>query len=126
VSLLISPSRLLKKGKYKGFAYEILHNDIGYRCGYIKVAWGHPWYREPYDLIYCHCHGGLTFSEEDQIAGWWVGFDCAHSGDAVDFDLPGEHRLLKGVLKQNDYRTIKTTEYVEKECIFLIEQAIAL
>jgi hypothetical protein len=34
------------------------------------------------------CHGGLTYTGPIPIAGaphgWWLGFDCNHSGDAVD------------------------------------------
>lgn len=39
-------------------------------------------------------HGGLTFSENwerEPFKGWWLGFDCAHSGDARDPSILSEY-----------------------------------
>jgi hypothetical protein len=73
-------------------------------------------------------HGGLTFS--DQCGGvichmsddpedktWWLGFDCAHSGDA----LPG-HWRAEYPFTPSAYETYKDMAYVKFETQRLAEQ----
>lgn len=42
----------------------------------------------------CPVHGGLTFAGRmdwlNGAPGWWIGFDCAHAGDAVEPDYMPE------------------------------------
>lgn len=85
----------------------ILHRQPtrGHWCGYVGVPPGHPWHRKSYaggcdengtyipSGIDVDVHGGLTYAEKcagaichipapgesDDV--WWLGFDCAHSGD---------------------------------------------
>lgn len=133
------PQAVLEKGVYRDFEYEIVHNDLGYRCGYVKLPPNHPWYGKDYnDLDFVEVHGGLTFAEADESCdqvgeddGWWIGFDCAHAGDAKDpllmtvEDLKWEAELSSKCGNLSRTRdTIKTTEYVREECKSLIEQAI--
>jgi len=97
-----------------------------------------------YDID-ANVHGGLTFARPDIECGkggeddaWWVGFDCAHCYDAVDPELLArsskgtEGQRLYDLYTQGKYsflfrsdelRTIKTQEYVEKECRELCHQA---
>jgi hypothetical protein len=127
------PDVLLAKGIYEGYEWEVTANGIGYRCGYVRVPPGHPWHGKDYDDVrtadgeWPDIHGGLTFAEADTDCGkggednaWWVGFDCAHGGDAPDPELPGYHAGM-GL----GYGTIRTTAYVEAECRKLADQAMA-
>ena len=69
----------------------------GYRCGYVAVKPGHPFYGESYfadtsagvpeEVI--DVHGGVTFSDEKLYTEglhseeeWWFGYDCSHYGDS--------------------------------------------
>jgi hypothetical protein len=84
-----------------GLPCLIVRNGHGALCGYVGVPNGHPWYGVSYDDVrvegdeWPEVHGGLTFSDKCQEGGkichkvepgepddvWWLGFDCAHSGD---------------------------------------------
>jgi hypothetical protein len=123
-----SPDVVLGHGEHLGFAWVVTHNRIGYRCGYVRVPLGHPWYGQEYDDIGADVHGGLTFAEADVACdkggaddGWWVGFDCCHGGDAPDPTLPGEHRLSAHLYDRPGYK-VRTQAYVEAECRSLCEQ----
>jgi hypothetical protein len=124
------PELLLAKGEHEGLEWEVTANGGGYRCGYVRVPPGHPWHGKDYDDIEPApgVHGGLTFSRPDADCGkggadnaWWLGFDCAHWGDAPDPQLPGyrEHRDFSGAGGQ----TVKTTAYVIAQCRRLAQQA---
>jgi hypothetical protein len=130
------PDLLLAGGVHLGFEWEVTSNRTGYRCGYVRIPPGHPWHGLDYDdvktLDGCHpdVHGGLTFAEPDVHCGkggpddaWWLGFDCAHAGDAPDPDLPGyspRHTVTMG------WETVRTTGYVKAGCLSLIGQAAEL
>ena len=95
------PDHVLSKGKHVGFEWITTHNEIGYRCGYVRVPMGHSWHGKHYDDLAVDVHGGLTFSEPDKPCdvdrpdnAWWFGFDCAHAGDAPDPCLPCKHKHL--------------------------------
>ena len=78
----------------------IVRGPSGALCGYVGVPPTHPAFEKDYnDVEVEHAHGGLTFAakgepdanEEQDICHrhdvaanavvWWLGFDCAHSGD---------------------------------------------
>jgi len=106
-------NRTLAKGEHNGFAWQIVHNDMAYRCGYVRVMPGHPWFGKDYDGIDVDVHGGLTFSKagaacptHGEHAEWWVGFDCAHGGDAPDPKLPN----YRSSMYFGGRDTIKATE----------------
>ena len=130
------PELLLAKGSHEGYEWEVTNNGIGYRCGYVRVPSGHPWHGKDCDGVepYPEVHGGLTFAEADTDCGkggednaWWLGFDCAHLGDAADSSLPARDGNELDVAFLASHRigddTIKTTEYVTAECLRLAEQA---
>ena len=111
----------LSSGVERGYRWVVLHNGMGYRCGYVCVTPNHPWWKKGYDEISATCHGGLTFTSEGDIPGeWWVGFDCGHGGDAPDPSLPSETIIS---FLRIGFETIKTQEYVEKQCKKLCKQA---
>lgn len=79
----------------------------------------------------CEVHGGLTFSDmcsENREHGichvpdpgetdhvWWLGFDCAHSGDlSPSYSQYG--------LTAFEYGSYKNIEYVKNECASLAQQ----
>ncbi len=125
---VLRPECVIAEGSHAGFEWAIVHNGMGFRCGYVKVEPGHPWHGQHYDNIDASVHGGLTFGEHDTPCdnggpdnGYWVGFDCAHSGDGPDPSLPGcRPSMLAGFRG-----SIKTTEFVKSECHDLCEQAAA-
>lgn len=122
------PENVLSEGEHLGHQFVTVHNSLGYRCGYVRVPKGHPWHGKDYDSIAADAHGGLTFAEPDKEChgpgeddAWWVGFDCAHLGDAPDPSLPNKDGYPRVSMFGGD--TIKTQAYVEEECFRLCEQA---
>ena len=107
---------------HNGVPCLIVRNPMGALCGYAGVYPGHPWFEVNYNELLADAHGGLTYSEH--CAGnichvpkpgepkvWWLGFDCAHSGDLV----PGMPPPFQG----DSYCTIG---YVRAQCRALAEQ----
>lgn len=118
------PGRLLAMGVHLGFRWEVAANNLGYRCGYVAVTSGHPWFGQDYDDVEPRprVHGGLTYARPGTVPGeWWLGFDCAHAGDAPDPELPGYPSWLQ--VEGQDYGVLRTTGYVVDECLALIRQA---
>lgn len=74
--------------------------NTGHRCGYIEVKEDSPLCNVHYNNICMEVHGGLTYSARDSrylpTKGWWLGFDCAHLGDATAW-------CNRGVLRSLDY-----------------------
>lgn len=120
-----SPERVLSKGEHAGYEFVTVHNGMGYRCGYVRVPKGHPWHGKFEEELEVDVHGGLTFGQPDKPCdkggeddAYWLGFDCAHYGDAADPELPAAYRgpsSFKGV--------VRTQDYVESECRSLCRQA---
>jgi len=118
---------------------------MGFWCGYVGVAEGHPYFEREYDsgVVDLTCHGGLTFNahcaEDDKEHGichvpapgepdnvWWLGFDCGHAFDL----MPGTVAALRkcdayhGDFHQQDaYRDL---DYVKSECAQLAQQLAAV
>jgi hypothetical protein len=75
----------------------IVRGPSGALCGYVGVPPGHPWHGLDGSKAWrmdISVHGGVTYSQPCQNGGhichaaqsgesepWWIGFDCAHSGD---------------------------------------------
>ena len=80
-----------KEFYYRGFLCLILRNgSLGNLCGYVgipKIMTS--LYEVEYDNIRIPCHGGLTFSGDmkEYPNTWFIGFDCAHSGDLCYYML---------------------------------------
>lgn len=77
-----------------GLPCLIVRSGSGALCGYVGLPPPHPDFARGYQRFEEeHAHGGLTYSgycaghichhpaEGETSMAWWVGFDCAHSGD---------------------------------------------
>lgn len=131
--------------EHRGLPCLMLRNPMGGNwCGYVACAPGSKFFAKDYSqctLIppcedYCEhspssfltVHGGLTYSghcnghichvpkpgQPDNV--WWLGFDCAHSGDYS----PGFAARLKGILKESpdflrENCNYKDVAYVKKQ-----------
>ena len=102
---------------------------IGHLCGYVRVPAGHPWHGVASEFdIDATCHGGVTYTrdykpggpEPDPDGGWWVGFDCAHSGDFT----PATAAYLGREFPMG-HETYRTINYVKHEVEQLAAQAVA-
>ena len=96
-----------------GLNARVIFVKDSHRCGYVGVKKDHWMYGVGYNNLYrLEVHGGLTFSSEMKDSeDWWIGFDCAHSGDKTMFNQSGEER---------------TTEFCVDECEDLARQIIML
>lgn len=120
IKSLLTFDSLLSKGEHQGFTWVVLHNNNGYRCGYVRIPETHPWFKKYYDdLNDVSVHGGLTYNQlaED---GWWIGFDCAHLYDLQDPSLPMQVSMREYA---DPMSFIRSQQYVEQECLSLCEQA---
>lgn len=129
-------------GTHQGYDYVVWVNEMGYRCGYVRVPEDHPCWGKSYDQIDVDVHGCLTFGEhvkkaDDRfpVSGYWVGFDCGHYVDEPDPDemsleLLKMHRLMKKEMKifleslglEDVEGKIRNERYVESQCRNLIGQ----
>jgi len=89
------PDKLNWTDEKTGLPCMIVRNSLGALCGYVAVTRDHPAYGMGYDDVSVDVHGGLTYASRcnhvichvpepgasDDV--WWLGFDCAHSGDCA-------------------------------------------
>lgn len=88
------PNRL--NWKHKGLDCMLVrHFSSLHWCGYVGLEKSHPLHGVDYNddrLNEVRVHGGMTYSEscggfvchikeDGSDETWWIGFDCAHSGD---------------------------------------------
>ena len=99
-------------GVHRGYPWAIIRTPALHLCGYVQVPETHPLHKKPYGDFEVSVHGGLTFAKEAEapLSGYWIGFDCAHSGD-----------LSPKISECGTYRTVL---YVRDECERLIDQLI--
>ena len=124
--------------EYKGYTCVVLAQRLGHRCGYIGFNKENLFYEKDYDdMCEIDVHGGLTYAgggsnskypiESDL---WWVGFDCAHGGDAKDLniirELNDENEHLNFLLSMSNYGTVKSLEYCIQECRNVVNQMIKI
>jgi len=110
----------------------IVRGPLGALCGYVGVPESHQYFGNHYDLPEVGVHGGLTFADkckpleagdglgvchvEEGAANkvvWWLGFDCAHVGDANPMGMFG--------IKFPD-ETYRNIAYVQQQVERLAEQ----
>lgn len=78
--------------------------------------------------IYLNAHGGVNFARnyimglDDSILGkrWWFGFDTAHAGDLMPFELD-----MPGFPVGRRHGVYRDFEYVENEVMNLADQLVA-
>jgi hypothetical protein len=110
----------------------VAHNGMGFRCGYVRLSPGHPWFGLDWAEVPAEVHGSVTFAERSIQGNYWIGFDAAHAGDLPDPDLPvppyvaEANRAMVGirvVISDLFPSAVRTQAYVEAECLSLCEQA---
>jgi hypothetical protein len=120
--------------KDTGLDCLIVRGPSGALCGYVGIPETHRYFGKGYDEVDNHieCHGGLTFADlcrdsKDESKGvchpkegcaneevWWLGFDCAHSGDV----MPKYDRYNY----DEYYSSYKSFQYVKGEVESLAKQ----
>lgn len=133
------PDKVQFADEATGLPCLIVRGPSGALCGYVGVPDGHPFYKRGYDDCDVSVHGGLTFAshcshgaedrgichlpeagEPDSV--WWLGFDCAHSGDYC----PSHSRYRKSagdtMFQMHEWETYKDVDYVRREVADLAAQ----
>ena len=85
-----------KQFEYKGHDCICIFSIRGVRCGYVSVTDK----EKPYDDYDVECHCGLTFDGElpdyyKPKADYYIGFDCGHWCDGVDYDQAVKYDLIE-------------------------------
>jgi hypothetical protein len=141
------PDKVQWRDEATGLPCLAVRGPVGAWCGYVGVPPGHPWHGKEYDACQTaerdewgcsgpFVHGGLTFSgacshgdpahsichvpgrgEPDDV--WWLGFDCAHSGDYTDMKCD-DAWLARFPPRGDVYRDL---DYVRREAASLAAQA---
>jgi len=128
---------------HKGFKCVVILTYRGYRCGYVGVAPGHPFYDKHYNEVSdINVHGGLTYSAyasecptypTNQIEKMkWFGFDCSHLGDGIDLEAADKQLSRKQCADIQWYTSlsgwreidsqVRSKTYVMWECKALADQ----
>jgi len=84
--------------------------------GYVSLPIGHPWYGKTYTSIQeVDVHYGLTYSEEED-GRWVVGFDTAHTDDALrNWDRDNVRKEANRLLEQAEDAERLLLEQEEEE-----------
>lgn len=122
-------------GEYKGFEWLVTFTGSGHRCGYVAID---PDNDSSYPEL--DCHGDVTFyGKHEAILSHfnincpdvWIGFDCAHGEDAKDeksvilyFGKDHAETIKDFFSSWEDYSTVKSFKFVEKQCKKIINQLI--
>ncbi|MCK5923542.1 MAG: hypothetical protein KAG66_21585 [Methylococcales bacterium] len=128
----------LSRGVHAGLAWCTYHNGMGFRCGYVRVMRGHPWFGCILsELSHIAVHGYVTYAEnhlphDEPVADeWWVGFDCGH----VMIDAP-DMTLISLLVDESQRATVmhcaelltmpggvvRSQEFVEEQCKKVCQQ----
>lgn len=103
-----------------GFCFGLLYYILNlgtHPTAYINIPENHKYYKKNYGEIDIDVHGGLTYSRDylwisknEQIKGWFIGWDYAHYGDFLGYDmLP----VFKHMQRNNEKKW--TTEEIFKD-----------
>ena len=120
-----------KQFNYKGHDCICIFSIRGIRCGYVSVSDK----EKPYDDYDIDCHGGLTFDGElpdyyKPKADYYIGFDCGHWCDGVDYDQAVKYNLIEPSEAEHnkemfsylkDY-PVRDLDYVEANCRSIVDQ----
>ena len=118
--------------EHEGLKCVVLMTNIGHRCGYVGVSEAHPLFGKDYDDLPddINVHGGVTYAGGEggypiPDGLWWFGFDCAHYGDANDYEQAFKYGLvdkntysvMNGIYnKINTYGVVRSLNYCTEEC----------
>jgi len=132
------PDKIEWRDESTGLPCLIVRGPSGALCGYAAVSEGHPAYKKHYDDVDVRAHGGLTYANACQSDGhichvprpgesenvWWLGFDCAHSGDYCPKYSELSHK--KDLFQRREGETYRPVEYVREEVTHLANQLFAM
>lgn len=120
-----------KQFNYKGHDCICIFSIRGVRCGYVSVSDKEkPFY--DYDMV---CHWGLSFDGAlpdyyKPKADYYIGFDCGHCCDGVDYDQAVKYNLIEQ--SEADYNKklfsylsgypVRDLDYVEANCRNIVDQ----
>ena len=120
-----------KQFNYKGHDCICIFSIRGIRCGYVSVTDK----EKPYDDYDIDCHGSLTFDGElpdyyKPKADYYIGFDCGHWCDGVDYDQAAKYDLIeqseadysKKLFSYLDDHPVRDLDYVEANCRSIVDQ----
>jgi hypothetical protein len=105
-----------------GLKAQVVATPMGHRCGYVSVPAEHPMYEKHYDDVAVDVHGGLTYADRHD-GSWWLGYDCAHLGDARDPELMSD-KYKEAFSHWSNFTegTIRTLDFCVAECESLAKQ----
>ena len=115
---------------YKGYHIVVMFVNT-HRCGYVGLPKGNKYVGYDYDDIDVDVHGGLTFAENSHNVDfalndfpYYIGFDCAHSGDAEDLETMKKYGDItkERIGWSFGNGTPKSKDYVLKELYKLVNQ----
>lgn len=128
--------------EYKGAHIVGVLKAIGYRCGYvgIKITDKNLKILILDRIKELEVHGGVTFASVENKYPIktsskliWIGFDCAHLNDGIDYDAAlqlatnkEEIMSLNALREANKGGHAWTAEEVESECNKLADEIIAV
>lgn len=110
--LFYNSKREVRIGRYMGYFYII--QGVNYPCAYVKIpSCNKTFYMNPNAFDMIRVHGGITYGdtyypsssvEARNNKDWFIGWDYAHLGDAMDFGdvmkLEGKHWTLEEIIKE--------------------------
>jgi len=79
-----------------GMTCVVRKTDMGVYTGYVGLPKGHPRFGKGWSAMSdVEVHGGVTYAADrlpwwKPDGKWWIGFDCAHYGDAIPHIMEGE------------------------------------
>ena len=119
-----SKREVLDTGYCLGLLYYIM-NLGSHPTAYIKIPEEHKYYGKDMDEIDLEVHGGVTYSrdhlwinENDRLEGWFVGWDYAHFGDYIGFELLMPEEFRTGGKK---WTTEEIFKEVKEACYQLVK-----
>ena len=109
---------------YKNYRFIILNLGT-HPVAYVEIPKKSKLYKKKYDKIDINVHGGLTYgnsflmlSEHEILDNtWFIGWDYAHAGDYIGYELQFPELSLNSV---DDKKW--TTEEMIADCVSVIDQ----
>lgn len=128
------------QSEYKGTHIVGVIKVGGYRCGYVGIEKTDKNLKILDRVNELEVHGGVTFARVENeypiktsIKLIWIGFDCAHLKDGMDYDAAlqlatnkEDIMFINALREANKGRHVWTAEEVESECNKLADEIIAV
>jgi|SRR5882672_7409967 len=124
--LPVQPFKVEREWTHAGLQCAVVQaREDSHRCGSVRVPSIHPAFGKSYVDLDVSVHGDLTFGdlelcvEHKDGQGYWFGFNCAHSGDAM-YDPAAKNELEHYFIHAGDHYWFQ--DEVEAETERLAEQ----